>query len=129
MDFSKIDKEFAELIGSSDENEEDIEFLYYEYKFRKKDELDHLTSLAKKKKIISTFLSLKERKAQKNTSTTRRAAPPVVADEKNDSNNKLFTCRNCSSNDIIWTQKQIRSADEAMTLFFECQNCKCRWKQ
>lgn len=40
----------------------------------------------------------------------------------------LIRCRKCKGTDIAYTQKQTRSADEAMTVFLECLTCKERWR-
>ena len=38
-----------------------------------------------------------------------------------------FVCGKCKCKKIHTTQKQMRSADEPMTTFFYCVNCKHRW--
>jgi transcription elongation factor S-II len=40
----------------------------------------------------------------------------------------MFACRNCKSDDVSFTQRQMRSADEPMTLFFVCNGCGKTWK-
>jgi len=40
----------------------------------------------------------------------------------------FIKCRKCGGNNITFTQKQTRSADEAMTVFLECLTCKERWR-
>ena len=40
----------------------------------------------------------------------------------------LIKCRKCKSSDITTTQVQTRGADEAMTVFCECNDCGMRWK-
>ena len=47
-------------------------------------------------------------------------APPVSSN--------LVRCRKCKSQDISTNQVQTRGADEAMTVFHECNNCGIRWK-
>lgn len=39
-----------------------------------------------------------------------------------------FECRKCKSKDIVWTQRQTRSADEPMTTFCVCRQCGTRFK-
>jgi len=39
-----------------------------------------------------------------------------------------FTCRKCHTNLTSYYTLQIRSADEPMTVFITCQNCKNQWK-
>ena len=40
-----------------------------------------------------------------------------------------FICRKCKSTKCTYTQVQTRSADESMTIFVTCLDCKSRWKQ
>ena len=40
----------------------------------------------------------------------------------------LLKCRRCRSNRITTKQVQTRGADEAMTVFCECDSCSLRWK-
>lgn len=39
-----------------------------------------------------------------------------------------FQCARCKSKKTVYTQYQIRSADEPMTTFVTCLNCDKRWK-
>lgn len=39
-----------------------------------------------------------------------------------------FTCYKCRGKKILTYQKQMRSADEPMTTFFNCVTCGNRWK-
>lgn len=39
----------------------------------------------------------------------------------------IVRCRRCRSEDIMWEEKQVRSADEGATIFAACTNCKHRW--
>lgn len=38
-------------------------------------------------------------------------------------------CGKCKKNSVEYTEKQIRSADEPMTVFYHCTNCGHRWKK
>ncbi len=40
----------------------------------------------------------------------------------------MFTCRKCKSKKTTYYQMQTRSADEPMTTFVTCVNCKNRWR-
>ena len=40
-----------------------------------------------------------------------------------------FKCRKCYSRSCSYYEVQTRSADEPMTQFITCLNCKNRWKQ
>ena len=42
--------------------------------------------------------------------------------------NKNYTCSRCFKNDTTYYQLQTRSADEPMTTFVTCLNCRKRWK-
>ena len=39
----------------------------------------------------------------------------------------IIKCRKCGSAEVSWEEKQVRSADEAATLFCVCTKCKNRW--
>ena len=39
----------------------------------------------------------------------------------------IVRCRRCGSSDVSWEEKQVRSADEAASLFCVCNKCKTRW--
>ena len=40
-----------------------------------------------------------------------------------------YQCYKCKKNKIVIYERQTRSADEPMTIFFECQNCGNKWKK
>ena len=42
----------------------------------------------------------------------------------------MLRCGKCGGTDVSWDSKQLRSADEGMTIFVQCENAKCRarWK-
>lgn len=40
----------------------------------------------------------------------------------------MFRCNKCKSNKTTYYQMQTRSADEPMTTYVTCMNCKTRWK-
>ena len=39
----------------------------------------------------------------------------------------IVRCRFCGSSEITWEEKQVRSADEAMSLFCVCMKCRKRF--
>lgn len=41
----------------------------------------------------------------------------------------LYTCKNCGCKKTQQYEQQTRSADEPMTLFITCVNCKTTWKR
>ena len=38
-------------------------------------------------------------------------------------------CRFCSSNELVFVAKQLRSGDEPATIFFRCVSCKKNWRE
>ena len=40
----------------------------------------------------------------------------------------LIQCKFCQKHSVSYTQKQTRSADEPMTLFYACSACDRRWR-
>lgn len=55
----------------------------------------------------------------------------MLQEKYNMLNDKSFKatlkCRRCGSAEVSWEQKQTRSADEASTVFCNCNRCKNRW--
>lgn len=41
----------------------------------------------------------------------------------------LAKCGKCSSSDVLFCEKQTRSADEAATQFFTCLTCRAQWRK
>ena len=39
------------------------------------------------------------------------------------------TCHHCKSNELVYATKQLRSADEASTIFVRCVTCNKQWSQ
>ncbi|CAN0516743.1 unnamed protein product, partial [Ectocarpus sp. 12 AP-2014] len=39
------------------------------------------------------------------------------------------TCPFCNNKEAFFLMVQLRSADEPMTCFYKCTNCKQRWKE
>lgn len=52
----------------------------------------------------------------------------VVFEEKPEAMTNQFRCGKCKKRDCIYREKQVRSADEPMTLFITCLNCGNRWR-
>ena len=42
--------------------------------------------------------------------------------------NSLYTCFKCWGNKIFSTAKLVRSADEGLSVFNECQDCHNKWR-
>ena len=47
--------------------------------------------------------------------------------EKNSKGKGLLQCSSCKSTNVIWSQKQTRSADEGMTISARCLKCDKQW--
>lgn len=47
-----------------------------------------------------------------------------------DTSSSMLRCGRCGGTDVSWDSKQLRSADEGMTIFVQCENitCRARWK-
>ena len=45
-----------------------------------------------------------------------------------DKRDSVLKCRRCNSSSIQFTQKQLRGADEPMTVFCVCEGCKLKWR-
>jgi DNA-directed RNA polymerase subunit M/transcription elongation factor TFIIS len=52
----------------------------------------------------------------------------MAFDEKPEAMTNQFKCGKCKKRDCIYREKQVRSADEPMTLFITCLNCGNRWR-
>ena len=55
--------------------------------------------------------------------TVQSAAPPAPKVEEG-----FIKCRVCKSTNVNYTEKQLRGADEPMTVFAKCENCGQKWK-
>ena len=42
--------------------------------------------------------------------------------------NSVYTCFKCGSNNVFSIAKQVRSADEGITIFNKCRDCHNKWK-
>lgn len=40
----------------------------------------------------------------------------------------ILLCRACKSSNVVWQGKQLKSADEPMTIFCKCESCGANWK-
>jgi transcription elongation factor S-II len=52
----------------------------------------------------------------------------ITFDKKPEAMTNQFKCGKCKKRDCIYREKQVRSADEPMTLFITCLNCGNRWR-
>ena len=52
----------------------------------------------------------------------------TLVNSKHTGGTSLLKCRRCKSKHISTKQVQTRGADEAMTVFCECDSCGLRWK-
>jgi len=68
----------------------------------------------------------------RNEQAVRQDRFAEMLKEKYDSlNDKQFEaivrCRRCGNEDVVWEEKQTRSADEGATVYCSCPVCKNRW--
>jgi DNA-directed RNA polymerase subunit M/transcription elongation factor TFIIS len=56
-----------------------------------------------------------------------RVAAAVAESKKDKSGAGFIQCRRCKSGDVDTDAKQLRSADEPMTVFASCNGCGNRW--
>ena len=42
--------------------------------------------------------------------------------------NSVYTCFKCGSNNVFSIAKQVRSADEEITIFNKCRDCHNKWR-
>ena len=42
--------------------------------------------------------------------------------------NSVYTCFKCGSNNVFSIAKQVRSADEGITIFNKCHDCHNKWR-
>ena len=53
----------------------------------------------------------------------------MLFEMKPESMTDVFLCHKCKKRECSYYEVQTRSADEPMTVFVTCLNCKSRWKQ
>ena len=53
----------------------------------------------------------------------------LLFEMKPESMTDVFKCRKCHKRECSYYEMQTRSADEPMTVFVSCLNCKNRWRQ
>ncbi|CAM9134683.1 unnamed protein product [Ectocarpus sp. 12 AP-2014] len=89
--------------------------------------------------MTSTELMAKDKREAMDKAVSERTEARMLDwyDKNQDKINKqcgiketegMFECGRCKSTKTTYTQKQTRSADEPMTTFVTCSNCKNRWK-
>lgn len=81
-----------------------------------------------KRESVQTFVQTIQ---QKNTIFTKRDAD--LETDTSPAQTYLFSdlvvCRSCKTKKVTYYQKQVRSSDEPMTVFYECQECGKKWKE
>ena len=82
-----------------------------------------LTDIEFKKQILET-------KKSQNIAFMDIYSMEILEDEEVNTENEdgLFQCYKCKSKNTTYYSLQTRSADEPMTNFITCLNCKYRWK-
>lgn len=68
-----------------------------------------------------------ERFLQQEAMQQARVAAAVAESKKDKSGAGFIQCRRCKSGDVDTDAKQLRSADEPMTVFASCNGCGNRW--
>ena len=53
----------------------------------------------------------------------------LLFEMKPESMTDVFKCHKCKKRECSYYEVQTRSADEPMTVFVTCLNCKNRWRQ
>ena len=108
-----------DLIKKISTSDYDQETRYYEMYFQKNMKHDDVETWVKK---CLDLPKITKKSTPKKTKKKETKAPE-------NKRNSLFICKICKSDDVVWFQKQTRSADEAMTVFLECRQCFAKWKQ
>lgn len=71
-------------------------------------------------------------RVQKQEQQRRQMYINLLKDKANEvqsnEENSLIKCRKCGSDDLSFSQVQLRSADEPMSCFFSCNGCGNRWR-
>jgi len=65
----------------------------------------------------------------KNKIDEKMKRDQLLYEMKPESMTDLFKCGKCKKRECSYYEVQTRSADEPMTVFVSCLNCKNRWKQ
>mmetsp|Transcript_25207 Transcript_25207/g.42282 ORF Transcript_25207/g.42282 Transcript_25207/m.42282 type:complete len:107 (-) Transcript_25207:71-391(-) len=70
------------------------------------------------------------RKITKKQVLKRKKADEIFVEDMSTAPTTHATCEKCGHDQAYYKQIQTRSADEPMTVFYTCQNAKCRhtWK-
>ena len=132
MNTAAMDETIERLIrDQSHKSPYEQEQMYYELMFAKKSKKNGTTQQADLRHLVEHCLDmpvLSKKKANKSSSTasSSSSSSSVSSSKKKKA---LFICKLCKSENVNWSQKQTRSADEAMTVFLECANCGAKWRQ
>ena len=88
--------------------------------------LAHATNEELSKGNVQAFHDAMEAQEQERARVFRQCVGEALS--LNRSAKSGIFCKKCGSHDVVWTEKQTRGADEAMTVFCECNACKSRWR-
>ena len=129
MNTAAMDETIERLIRESHKSPYEQEQMYYEIMFAKtkkkgttqQDDLRDLVEHC----LDMPVLSKKKAKKSSSTASSSSSSSSVSSSKKK----ALFICKLCKSENVNWSQKQTRSADEAMTVFLECITCGAKWRQ
>ena len=90
--------------------------------------LDEIASLPDEAMASDILKRFQEEETQRSESIMKMLKEKYDNVNSTDISYSMLSCRVCGSSDISWQQKQTRGADESMTIFCTCVNCKNRWK-
>ena len=79
-------------------------------------------------KDLASEAILKERNKTQEDNLNARRSDWLFENVAAKGNKGFFTCRKCQSKNTTYFQMQTRGADEPMTNFITCLDCKNQWK-
>ena len=80
------------------------------------------------KELASAIVKTQRDVIQKQNMQARRTDYQMELMQKSTAGKGFFTCKKCHSKNTTYFQMQTRGADEPMTNFITCLDCKNKWK-
>ena len=80
------------------------------------------------KELASTQKKAERDKTQQDNLNSRRTDWLLDRQKETSTGKGFFTCGKCHSKNTTYFQMQTRGADEPMTNFITCIDCKSQWK-
>ncbi len=84
--------------------------------------------VAKDSKELASDLKKAERDKTQQDNLNARRTDYNMERLKENGGKGFFTCKKCRSQNTMYVQMQTRGADEPMTNFITCLDCKTQWK-